>query len=361
MRKILILIGSFDIGGTEKQLFNILKYIDKSFDIHICLIEKRGAMYEDFSKLNITIHHAFDDSKKKIVKLFNIFLNLKKIYNKVKPSIIHFYLPAAYILGGLCFFFKRKVKFIMSRRSLNLYQQKYFFIKWIEIFLHKRMNFIIANSRIILNQLISEEYVDPKKCRLIYNGVLKKKIKKKKENQITKILFLANIINYKNHKMVVEACKNMKCKNKWRINCVGNFSDEVLLNSLQNLIKKYKLHQNIFFLGSMLDVSDELESSDIGILVSTEEGLSNSLLEYLSYSLPVIATDVGGNSEIVQNEVNGFLVKSNDSVHFSKVLSNLIDDNNLRYVFSRNGHKLVSKKYNLDNCVKEYLKFYRSI
>lgn len=361
MRKILILIGSFDIGGTEKQLFNILKYIDKSFDIHICLIEKRGAMYEDFNKLNITIHHAFDDSKKKIVKLFNIFLNLKKIYNKVKPSIIHFYLPAAYILGGLCFFFKRKVKFIMSRRSLNLYQQKYFFVKWIEIFLHKRMNFIIANSRIILNQLISEEYVDPKKCRLIYNGVLKKKIKKKKENQITKILFLANILNYKNHKMVVEACKNMKCKNKWRINCVGNFSDEVLLNSLKNLIKKYKLHKNIFFLGSMLDVSDELESSDIGILVSTEEGLSNSLLEYLSYSLPVIATDVGGNSEIVQNEVNGFLVKSNDSVHFSKVLSNLIDDNNLRYVFSRNGHKLVSKKYNLDNCVKEYFKFYRSI
>ena len=153
----------------------------------------------------------------------------------------------------------------------------------------------------------------------------------------------------------------MKCKNKWRINCVGNFSDEVLLNSLKNLIKKYKLHKNIFFLGSMLDVSDELESSDIGILVSTEEGLSNSLLEYLSYSLPVIATDVGGNSEIVQNEVNGFLVKSNDSVHFSKVLSNLIDDNNLRYVFSRNGHKLVSKKYNLDNCVKEYFKFYRSI
>ena len=91
------------------------------------------------------------------MKLFYIFLNLQKIYNKVRPSVIHFYLPAAYILGGLSFFFKRKVKLVMSRRSLNFYQQKFFFIKWIEILLHKRMNFIVANSKSILNQLINEE------------------------------------------------------------------------------------------------------------------------------------------------------------------------------------------------------------
>ena len=62
----------------------------------------------------------------------------------------------------------------MSRRSLNFYQQKILFIKWIEILLHKRMNFIVANSKSILNQLINEEYVDRNKCLLIYNGVLKK-------------------------------------------------------------------------------------------------------------------------------------------------------------------------------------------
>ena len=161
--------------------------------------------------------------------------------------------------------------------------------------------------------------------------------------------------------MVIEACKNLKCKNKWIINCVGNFSDKVLLNSLKSLLKKYKLENNIFFLGSRLDVSKELKSSDIGILVSTEEGFSNSLLEYLSYSLPVIATDVGGNSEIVKNGVNGFLIKSNDSAHFSQVLTNLVDDNNLRFIFSKSGHKLASNNYSLDKCVTKYLEFYRSI
>ena len=124
----------------------------------------------------------------------------------------------------------------MSRRSLNFYQKKYFFIKWIEILLHKRMNFIIANSKCILNQLISEEYVNPNKCLLIHNGVSKKNIEKKISNT-TKILFLANILNYKNHKMVIEACKNIKCRNKWMINCVGNFSDTVLLNKLKILLK----------------------------------------------------------------------------------------------------------------------------
>ena len=79
MKRILILIGSLDIGGTEKQLFNILKYIDKSFDIHICLIEKRGTMYEDFNKLNITIHHAFEDSKKNSEVILHIFKFTKNL------------------------------------------------------------------------------------------------------------------------------------------------------------------------------------------------------------------------------------------------------------------------------------------
>ena len=66
---------------------------------------------------------------------------------KSKPDAIHFLLPQAYILGGLTSLLFPKIKKIMSRRSMNYYQKKNFFYKYIEIFLHKKMDQIIVNSK----------------------------------------------------------------------------------------------------------------------------------------------------------------------------------------------------------------------
>ena len=84
------------------------------------------------------------------------------------------------------------------------------------------------------------------------------------------------------------------------------------------------------FCGKVLDTNHYLKKSDIGILCSNEEGLSNALIEYISYKLPVLATDVGGNSEIVKNNFNGFLVEKNNPELFAKKLEELINNKKLR-------------------------------
>ena len=78
--------------------------------------------------------------------------------------------------------------------------------------LHKRMKYILVNSKeAVYNQMIKEENVKKEKLKLIYNSVKIKDFKKiYKERKNVRIIFLANLIPYKNHKLVIEACRDIK-------------------------------------------------------------------------------------------------------------------------------------------------------
>ena len=224
MKKILIIIGSLGLGGTEKQLLKILQKLNNSFEIHIVVIWKRGLLFPEFKKLNLKIHEIFDN---KIfgIKILGLVYSLNKIRNYINPQIIHYYLPHAYLIGGFLSLFKRKTKFIMSRRSLNNYQKRFFLIKFLEIFLHKKMDWIFGNSKKVINQLVKDELVNKKKCQLIYNGIEKQKFFKRKKKKLVNIIMIANFISYKNHKMLINACSLINKSVSWRLDLIGNFTD----------------------------------------------------------------------------------------------------------------------------------------
>jgi len=102
-------------------------------------------------------------------------------------------------------------------------------------------------------------------------------------------------------------------------------------------------------------------NSDIGILTSNEEGLSNSILEYMSYGLPVIATKVGGNVEQVLNNKNGFLVEKDDDIELSQKLEELIKNKLMRKKFGRVSKKIAKEKFSLETSFKKYKKIYSEI
>ena len=219
MKKILFIIGSMNLGGTEKQLFNILKNL-KGFDFEILTLSNIGFFGNELKKKGIKFNEIPNKNfpfLKRILNLFNKFFKCLVVILKSKPDAIHFLLPQAYILGGLTSLLFPKIKKIMSRRSMNYYQKKNLFYKYIEIFLHKRMDEIIVNSKKIKNQLIKEEYVDNKKITLIYNGVFNSiPLIPKKNKKIVNILLLANLIPYKNHEFLIDTCAMLKNKN-WKV------------------------------------------------------------------------------------------------------------------------------------------------
>ena len=94
------------------------------------------------------------------------------------------------------------------------------------------------------------------------------------------------------------------------------------------------------------------------MLCSKEEGFSNSILEYMAASLPVIATDVGGNAEAVKNNHNGFIIPLNCKKTFLSSLKKLIENKKIRDIMGQHSRRIIDKKFTSERCLHKYKDFY---
>lgn len=361
-KKILIFIGSLNIGGTEKQLVKILKYLYRFFDIQIFTIQEKGLLSIELESIGIKIvEPKYKKKKNKIFFYFCLILQILLHVFKFKPNIIHYYLPHSYLIAGVPLSIFFRIKKIMSRRSLNNYQKKYPLVRLIEILLHKQMNIVTSNCSAINKQLIEQEFVKKEKVLLIRNGVdipvVKKKITKKK---IVKILSIANFIPYKNHQFLIESLSLLSSKLNWELSLIGkdNFN---YVQKYKNLSESLGIRSKIKFCGSQKNVTKYLNNSDIGVLTSNEEGCSNSILEYMSFSLPVLATNVGGNKDLVKHKHSGYLISKGDKKSFIDYLTELIENKNLRVKFGDKGLRIVKDKFSLKELQKNNMKLYEEL
>ena len=360
MYKIFIIIGGLEIGGTEKQLLLKLRYLKEKYKFTVIIFYKKGELFDEFKKSGIEIIDLTSKIKFKPFKYLKIICKIFFLLKNLKPKIVNFYLPHSYLLAGPLSFLFKKIIFIMSRRSLNNYQKKIPFIKFFEKILHKRMNFILANSKAIVNQLILDERVKKEKVKLIYNSVeLPRRIRLKKEGKI-RILFLANLIPYKNHKLILKVCNELKDLNNFKIDFIGGGS-LAYVNDLKKMSLNLNVNKKINFWGKLKDYEKLARIADIGILASDEEGFSNAILEYFSFGLPVVVTKVGGNSEIVEHNKNGYLVEKNDCAAFSKYLKKLILSKTLRKKFGKEAFDKVKNDFEIKKNIEKYDNFYQTL
>ena len=109
-RKILVIIGSLDIGGTEKQLLQIISSLTNYFDFTVLSFIKGGDLLNDYKKLRIKI--LLPNKESKIIlplRLLGYIWLIYKSFIQTKPDIVHFYLPHSYLLGSfLPYIFSKK-------------------------------------------------------------------------------------------------------------------------------------------------------------------------------------------------------------------------------------------------------------
>ncbi len=117
----------------------------------------------------------------------------------------------------------------------------------------------------------------------------------------------------------------------------------------------------IWLAGERRDVPDLLTAADLALLTSRSEGLSNTILEAMSASLPVMATDVGGNRELVVHGENGVLVAGRDAGEMSTRLLQLMGDREKLAVMGRNGRRRVEGEFSLSTLGERAEAFYADI
>ncbi|KTT12441.1 hypothetical protein NS2R_09595 [Pseudomonas oryzihabitans] len=377
--RILYVVGSLEVGGAERHIVRLVGLLRaKGWEPEIFTLALKGPLIQTVRELDIPVFGTTlpawlkrcvsnDRARARILLLCTAMKLLYLLWRR-RPAIVHFFLPAAYVIGGVVSLFSPVPKRIMSRRSMNNYQLLAPRQARLEKWLHKKMNVICGNSKLVVEQLANEG-VDRDRLRLTYNGIecgevqpddvtlnLRKSLGISQDSIV--MVIVANLIAYKGHADLIKALGLIKNELpvKWDLVCLGR--NDGIEEGLLDEAKQLGIAEHIHFLGSRPDVSRLLGIADIGLLCSHEEGFSNAILECMAASLPMVVTDVGGNGEAVLNNVTGLVVPPRDPNKLGEALLQIVNNPN-RAIMGQRGRLRVQKFFSMSACVDTYESIYR--
>ncbi len=167
------------------------------------------------------------------------------------------------------------------------------------------------------------------------------------------LLSVGELIKRKNHKIVIEAISKIKNPNiKYLICGSGKLEYE-----LQTLVKKLNLEQQVFLLGFRNDIFEICSISDIFIFPSLQEGLPVALMESMACCLPVIASNIRGNRDLIHERKGGLLIPPTSEYYLRSAILYLVHNKILQKKMGNYNHEII-KNYSLEHSMKQMERIY---
>ncbi len=381
------IVFSFDIGGLENGVVNLINHSNSRQFRHviICLTQYNQDFFNKITHTDVQIF-ALD---KKPGHDFPLFFRLYKLLKQVKPDIVHTrnmatlecQLPA--FIAGV----KARIhgEHGWDMADLSGANKKYQILRKLFVPLVKQY---IALSKEGYNYLHDTIGIEKNKINHIYNGVDISRFYRDTamlshdhvlaqqnllpENFIhDEVLVFATVgrmAEVKNQLFLLRAflellLKYPQLRDRIRLLVVG---DGILMKPAVKLIDDFCQQQQctnewIFLNGESHHVDAMMRLMDVFILPSLAEGISNTILEAMASSLPVIATDVGGNAELVNENETGFIIPVNDVSVLSASMKKYIDDPLLIEQHGRAGRKRIENCFSLTAMVSHYETIYQKV
>ncbi len=375
---ILYLVGGFSVGGTERHLSLILPaLVDEGYEIRVCALGSDGPMSESLASANISLQFLVPSLTCKFPKIrgllnfISIVCQVLRVLRETRPKVVHCFLSEPSIIGYLATVIgDNHHTLVLSKRNQLVRPSIFFGDKFLERIALRSANRVVAHSDMVRKELVSIG-VNRDKITLIHNGIpIPASSSNYREDlraefgcseKTTIFVCLANLISYKGHRELLSAMIQFDQYWKdWSLLCIGESRDYSYTQSLKKIVAAADLEDKVNWLGMKKEPSVFLRAADVGILVSHHEGFSNAILEYMSCSLPIIATNVGGNSDAIMHGETGWLVPFGDQSLLLEALKGSTDNVILKR-YSRAAYDSYLKRFTLDSCTRKYHELYQSL
>jgi glycosyltransferase involved in cell wall biosynthesis len=264
--------------------------------------------------------------------------------------------------------------FFMNIRSLKdlywairntQYVLRQFFGRQREYILHSDR--VIAVSNVVKKQLMEETFVPEERVVVVHNGVDEKKFSEytrkrqdREENEWVELLYVGRVIRSKGVFVLIDALKGEEFDGV-RLNVVGAGEDLV---ELKEYVTTCGIENRVIFYGSVpySEVISRFFEADIFVLPSVRiEGFPMVLAEAMLAGLPVVAADIGGNSDAVEEGVTGFLTPPKDVALLKKRILTLVNNPQLRKDFGQKAQERAKQEFTLDVMLKKYEQVLREV
>lgn len=372
---IFFVIGSFGLGGAERQLNFLLQSLrELNYNCHLFVLDSQGPLGAGLEDGSITVYDAdYSPKSTLIVKFLTLIraqVQLIRVLNKVKPDVLHAFLPLANFLAAMAGRLSGVPLIISSRRALGTHQERNRGWRIFDIISFYLSHRVTVNSHAVAADTIKRDAGSSSKIVLIYNGIdaatfksvsthrseVRQKLGIPLKDKV--IITVANLIPYKGHADLFEAFALV----------FKRFPDSILLlvgedrgihKDLEKKAHLLGIQEKIRFVGQCYDIPDLMAAADLSVLPSHEEGFSNVILESMAAGLPIVATNVGGNPEAVIDGVTGRLAPAHNPVILAEKMIDLLGNPEKAKLWGNQGKKRVVEMFSIDKMINAHLKLYR--
>jgi len=351
---VLYLINHAGKGGTEKYVEMLAKNLIKKGDTPFLAYNEKGMLVEALEKLGIKCFFL------KMVNPYDInaAIKLAVFCKKLDIDIIHTQFARENYIALLARFFGGPR--VVYTSHINLVNT--FAWKFANFFLARQNSAVIAVCTSAKELLIQNKY-PPKKIQIIFNGV--KPIQAQTGVSPAKDPFvfttLARLSYEKGLMFLLEGIKEF-VKSGTAPNFVIKIAgDGPMAEELRGYIRLYDLQEHVELLGYVVDTKEVLSQSHIYINSSQNEALSFAILEAMAQGLPIIATKVGGNVDIIEKGGCGILIEYGNPKQLAAAMKNMLTNQKLYNQYSKNAKKAIAGTFNIEKTFQQTYDVYSKV
>lgn len=352
-------------GGLERVVIDLInKQIKQGHKCQVVCLFRLGVMAEQISSKGIPVHSC----DKQLGFDYSALLKARKYIKEFNTEVLHTHNVMSHYYGVFASLFLNIKMRINTRHNMGTFR----YSKKQELLYKSAMLF--SDYSVLVCEAAKKRYleigsVSEKKAKVVPNGIMvgsiiqrnhdsKEMLSKEVSTDINNIIIgaVGRLTRVKDHYTLIKAFEKVKKINKNVVLVIiggGELKEEMM-----EYIEKNGLNECVKLLGDRSDVYQLLGGMDVYAVSSISEGHSIALLEACAAALPIVATEVGGNGEIVQRGVNGLLVPPQNPDAMAEGLMSLIGDPDKRNKMGNAGRMRVEQYGSVDVMAKRYNKIY---
>lgn len=365
--KVLEVIRQGKVGGGETHMLDLIRYMDRDKFEPYVLSFTDGPMIDSLNELGIPNKVI----PTKIPFDFRVWKSIRKLLQKEGINLVHAHgsRAASNLLKPAK---KCNIPLIYTVHGWSFHDDQSPLVKKVRILSEKyisdrtTMNISVSAS----NQITGKKNFGKYQSTVVNNGINLSKF-----NPEGEFKDIRKELNIPSNRLVI-SCLNRMTIQKDPITMINAFAqalkevpimhllmvgDGELKAAAREEVDRLKINGHVTFEQFRSDVVDILEATDIYCLPSLWEGLPIGLLEAMGMSLPVIATDVDGSREIVDNRQNGLLIPPKDSVALTHALLTMASEEELRTKMGHAARNTVEERYGVEEMVKKIENIYTNL
>jgi sugar transferase (PEP-CTERM/EpsH1 system associated) len=343
-----------DIGGMERLLIQFARFADrKRFELAFISLRERGKLASQLEDLQWPVQALGKQPGLRPGLVFRLARRLRRL----NPDVVHTHNTAAFLYGTTAALLVGVPRIIHTRHGQRFQasSRETFAFRTLSRLAHRVVS-VSEDGR----QLTVAEGVRADRACLIRNGVDLAQFSYSGPRPGGPAMVVARLSAEKDIATLIQAMKHLSCqldsqRQPLTLSIVG---DGALRPQLESLTRSLELGATIRFLGERNEVPALLAEASMFVLPSLTEGISLTLLEAMARGLPVVATDVGGNPEVVEAGRTGLLVSARDPRALAQAMMKIHSDRELGLEMGRCGRQRVEAEFSVQAMVQAYERYY---